>query len=156
MNKKFKIILIFIILVLLLVACKDKSAIIGEYHNFGDYNLKRMDIMAFDNMSNMKGFSKSEGEEIYDYFLGIKSEESGMLAENNSPANPDVNPYYIIALYFEENDYSLTVGEDYILIVLNDEYDTVEEAAENISIHLINEEIINEFIEIINKKINNY
>lgn len=147
MIKKFKILAIFIILMALLVACKDKSSIIGEYHKFADYNFKGMDIMPYANMSNMKRFSKSEAQEIYDYFLTIESEESGMLTEDTTPAKPGVNPDYIIALYFEENDYSLTVGENYILIVLNDEYHTVEEANENISIHLVKEETMNKFLE---------
>ncbi len=154
MNKKFKIVSIFIILMVLLVGCKDKAAIIGEYHKFADYNFKGMDIMSFDNMSNIKRFSILEAQEIYDHFLTIKSEESGILSEDNTPANPGVNPFYIIALYFEENDYSVTVGEDYILIAPNDVYDTVGEAAENISIHLVNKEIMNEFVEIIDREIN--
>ncbi|MDY0235365.1 MAG: hypothetical protein RBR71_05025 [Gudongella sp.] len=154
MNKKFKIVSIFIVLVILLVGCNDKSAIIGEYHNFADYDFKGMDIMPYDNMSNMKRFSRSEAQEIYDYLLTIRSEESGMLTEDNTPAKPGVNPYYIIALYFEENDYSVTVGENYILILLNDAYDSVEEVSENTRIHFVNEEIMNEFIEMINSLIN--
>ena len=96
MNKKFKIVSIFIILMVLLVGCNDKSAIIGEYHEFADYNFKGMDIMPYDNMSNIKRFSILEAQEIYDYFLTIKSEESGILSEDNTSANSGVNSYYII------------------------------------------------------------
>ncbi|MDY0237100.1 MAG: hypothetical protein RBR71_13825 [Gudongella sp.] len=149
MKKKFKIIAVFIVLVVVLVACKDKSAIIGDYHKFADYNFTGMDVMSYDDMSNIEHFSISEGEEIYNYLLNIKSEESSILAEDNTSANPDVNPHYIIALYFEEDDYSVTVGEDYILIGLNHVYNSADQAAENMSIHLVNKETMDEFIGLI-------
>ena len=149
MNKGFKIISLFIVLVVVLVGCKDKSAIIGDYHKFADYNFKGMDVMSHDNMSNIEHFSISEGQEIYNYLLKIKSEESSILAKDNTSANTDLNPHYIIALYFEENDYSLTVGKDYIIIGPNQISEILDQPAKNASIHLVSEKTIDEFIGLI-------
>jgi hypothetical protein len=154
MNKRFKVVSIFIILLVLLAGCNDKAAIIGEYHKFAEYNFKGMDIMPYDNMSNLKRFSKSEAQEIYDYILTIQSEESYNATEKNTTESPGEGPYYTIALYFEEREYSATVGENYIAVSLNGVYDTVEEVAGNTSIHLVSEEIMNEFVEMINREIN--
>lgn len=153
MKNKFQIMTLFIIVIILLVGCRDKSKIIGEYHEFTTDDFKGMDIMPFDNMSNMKRLSQIQSQELYEYFLTIQSEESDILTEDNTPASPGESPDYSIIFHFEESDYSATVGEDYIVIALNDIYETIDEVIENTSLHLVNEEIINEFEEMINKLI---
>lgn len=153
MNKKVQKMSLLILLVILLVACNNESLTIGEYHKFTTYDFKGMDIMPFDNMSNMKQFSQSQSQELYDYFLTILPEESDMLTDENTPASPDESPYFSIFFHFKESDYNATVGENYIAIIPNDAFETIEDVTEKTSIHLINEAKIVEFVEMINKLI---
>ncbi len=152
MKRKYQMISIFIILVTLLSGCSDKSTAIGKYHKLEAEELTEIGIMPYDDMKNTKSFLQVQSQEIqdfYDYFLNIEPEKSDVSNEDNTLASPD----YAIFLYFKEIEYSVAVGENYILIALNEVYETIEEATENTTIHLVNEEVINEFEKMINKLI---
>lgn len=152
MKRKYQIISILVLLVALIVGCNDKSTTIGEYHKLLSEELTEIQIMPYDNMANTKSFLQVQSQEIqdiYDYFLKIEPEKSDISNEGNTLASPD----YSIFLHFKEIEYSVAVGENHIVISLNKVYETIEEATENTTIHLVNEEVINEFEEMINKLI---
>ena len=152
MKRKYQMISIFIILVTLLSGCSDKSTTIGKYHKLEAEELTEIGIMPYHDMKNIKPLFQAQSQEtqdLYDYFLNIEPEKSDVSNEDNTLASPD----YAIFLHFKEIEYSVAAGENYILIALNKVYETIEEATENTTIHLVNEEVINEFEKMINKLI---
>jgi hypothetical protein len=106
-----------------------------------------MHIMLWDNMKKAKQFTKSQTQDIYDYFSNLEPKESNFKNEENSLESP----VYALIFHFNESDYSVSVGENYLMISLNGEYKTIEEAEKNTTLHLISNESINELEEMINK-----
>lgn len=147
MKKRIHMILAMLIIVVFLIGCKDKSATIAEYHKLETEDFTGMHIMLWDNMKKAKQFTKSQTQDIYDYFSNLEPKESNFKNDENSLESP----VYALIFHFNESVYSVSVGENYLLIALNGDYKTIEEAEKNTTLHLISNESINELEEMINK-----
>jgi len=140
MKKILKMIFTALLFLILLVSCKN-SETLGDYHDLESETFTGMHIMSHDDMSKTKEFLEVQTQEIYDYFMAIKSEESKLLSEDHSLSEPN----YSVLLHFENIDYNLAVGDNYIVVLLNKEYQTADEIFKNTSLHLIKEATILDF-----------
>lgn len=146
MRKLIEIISLVIIILLTLVSCK--STTIGEHNNLLSDDLVEMDISPVDNPSSTKKHIQFGSEEIFDFILKIQPEEIIIPEENTETFE---NPDYFIILHFENSDYNLVIGENYIVVTLNDTMLSVDDILDNTSVYLITEETRIELYEKIDK-----
>lgn len=150
MNNKIRLSISCILIIILLIGCSNKSSIISEYHNLNSKEYEGMVLSTFRGTQVTKEVGKDISQEVYNYFLDIKT------IETYTPKSNDIgftSMNYMILINVKDNYYNLTVGDDYFIVSMNNHEADPDGLSQENTVHLIDKEIMIEFEQMLNKLI---
>lgn len=141
-----KAIIIFIAVSILLavILIFSEPQTVGEYHNLSYNTIGGMTVINMKDDTDAINIPSYISEHIYEFISEIKPSETR--EANNNEDLTDIS--YMMVIIEVNRSYYITIGDDYLSIVVNSDKNETEE-----TIHIVDERIIDDLEELIETQI---